>query len=285
MDNLVIAPLQEGRVDGHKGRHAFTSQASCKSDCMLLGDAHIKGTAVEALLEAIHACAAAHGSMDANDAAVPLSFCYQGISKEVGVGGHLHSKKHLLGAVWEDSNEIVQIVTINGANVVQAQLLKQSGPRARDHTTSVLINLGCGFLQHSSMISLQHHPDVQQTNTANYNGRPPFDRPPLSTAKDILGWLRTLKSLATAIPSAAEMEVELWPAPNGSYSLSERLVKPDMPPVCLMGDCDVSDSKTGPQVAPSAADIEDDIFSQLFAQLLQLPPVEVLDVHWEVDCV
>ena len=46
--------------------------------------------------------------------------------------------------------------------------------------------------------------------------------------------LHTLKSLATAIPSAAEMEVELWPAPNGSYSLSERLVKPDMPPVCLM---------------------------------------------------
>jgi hypothetical protein len=51
---------------------------------------------------------------------------------------------------------------------------------------------------------------------------------------DNLCWLHTLKSLATAIPSAAEMEVELWPAPNGSYSLSERLVKPDMPPVCLM---------------------------------------------------
>ena len=51
---------------------------------------------------------------------------------------------------------------------------------------------------------------------------------------DRLHCLHTLKSLATAIPSAAEMEVELWPAPNGSYSLSERLVKPDMPPVCLM---------------------------------------------------
>ena len=44
----------------------------------------------------------------------------------------------------------------------------------------------------------------------------------------------TLKSLATAMPRAAEMEVELCPAPKGSYSLSERLVKPDMPPVCLM---------------------------------------------------
>ena len=53
----------------------------------------------------------------------------------------------------------------------------------------------------------------------------------------------------------------------------------------MQGYCDVSDSQTGPQVPPSAADIVDDILSQLFAQLLQLPPVEVLDVHWEVDCV
>ncbi len=36
------------------------------------------------------------------------------------------------------------------------------------------------------------------------------------------------------MPNAAEMDVELCPAPNGSYSLSARFVKPDMPPVCLM---------------------------------------------------
>jgi hypothetical protein len=35
---------------------------------------------------------------------------------------------------------------------------------------------------------------------------------------------------ATAKPSAAEIEVELCAAPNGSYSLSERLVKPERPP-------------------------------------------------------
>jgi len=59
----------------------------------------------------------------------------------------------------QDSNEIVQVVTINGANVVQAQLLKESRSRARDHATSVLINLGCGFLQHASMMSLQQRPE------------------------------------------------------------------------------------------------------------------------------
>jgi hypothetical protein len=37
---------------------------------------------------------------------------------------------------------------------------------------------------------------------------------------------QTLKSRATAIPRAADMEVEECPAPNGSYSLSNRFVKP-----------------------------------------------------------
>ena len=36
--------------------------------------------------------------------------------------------------------------------------------------------------------------------------------------------------LATAKPKAAEIDVELCAAPNGSYSLSVRLVKPDSPP-------------------------------------------------------
>lgn len=36
----------------------------------------------------------------------------------------------------------------------------------------------------------------------------------------------TLKSRPTAIPKAAETEVELWPAPNGSYSLSLLFVNP-----------------------------------------------------------
>ncbi|GJE62289.1 hypothetical protein MPOCJGCO_4665 [Methylobacterium trifolii] len=38
------------------------------------------------------------------------------------------------------------------------------------------------------------------------------------------------RSRATAMPRAAEIEVEECAAPNGSYSLSLRLVKPDSPP-------------------------------------------------------
>ncbi len=38
------------------------------------------------------------------------------------------------------------------------------------------------------------------------------------------------RSRATAMPRPAEIEVDEWAAPNGSYSLSLRLVKPDRPP-------------------------------------------------------
>ena len=44
----------------------------------------------------------------------------------------------------------------------------------------------------------------------------------------------TLKSAATDMPRAAEMEVELCPAPKGSYSDSSRLVKPEIPLDCRM---------------------------------------------------
>jgi hypothetical protein len=43
-------------------------------------------------------------------------------------------------------------------------------------------------------------------------------------------FLSPFRSRATAMPSPAEIEVELCAAPNGSYSLSARRVKPDRPP-------------------------------------------------------
>ena len=42
------------------------------------------------------------------------------------------------------------------------------------------------------------------------------------------------KSLATASPNAAEIEVELCPVPNTSQSLSHRLGKPQRPSFCLI---------------------------------------------------
>ena len=42
-----------------------------------------------------------------------------------------------------------------------------------------------------------------------------------------------LRSLATAIPRPAEIDVDECPAPNGSNSDSSLLVKPDRPSFCL----------------------------------------------------
>lgn len=89
MHNLVVSPLQEGGVDGAERGHSLTGQPSCKGDRMLLCNTHIKGAAVEASLEAVHAGAATHSSVHTNDAAVSLCLCYQSVSKEVGVGRNL----------------------------------------------------------------------------------------------------------------------------------------------------------------------------------------------------
>ena len=46
----------------------------------------------------------------------------------------------------------------------------------------------------------------------------------------MIRWLRPDKSLTTAIPRAAEIDVAACAAPKGSNSLSLRLVKPESPP-------------------------------------------------------
>ena len=42
--------------------------------------------------------------------------------------------------------------------------------------------------------------------------------------------VRPARSRAVAIPSAAEIDVEAWPAPKASYSDSLRIAKPLTPP-------------------------------------------------------
>jgi len=59
---------------------------------------------------------------------------------------------------------------------------------------------------------------------------PALIEPSPITAMPLPGWPASL--FATANPSAAEIEVDECAAPNGSYSLSDRLVKPDSPPGC-----------------------------------------------------
>ena len=53
-----------------------------------------------------------------------------------------------------------------------------------------------------------------------------------SPMTEIILFVLPSKSLATDIPSPADIEVELCAVPKGSYSLSDLLVNPDSPPPC-----------------------------------------------------
>lgn len=63
---------------------------------------------------------------------------------------------------------------------------------------------------------------------------PPVMAPSPMTAITLLRL--PLMSRPTAMPSPAEMDVDEWPAPKASWSLSERLVNPERPPDCRMVD-------------------------------------------------
>ena len=121
MHDLVVTPLQESGIDCTERGHPLARQPSSKGDSMLLCNAHVKGAAVEALLEAVHACAATHGSMHANDAAVPLCFSYQSVGKEVSVGCNLH--KH---TAWSKSGTICSDMMCADAAILSLCLGKQS---------------------------------------------------------------------------------------------------------------------------------------------------------------
>ena len=42
MNQLVIGPLQEGRIDGHHGLETIAGSTGCEGQCMLFGDPDIK---------------------------------------------------------------------------------------------------------------------------------------------------------------------------------------------------------------------------------------------------
>jgi hypothetical protein len=55
VDDLVVAALQEGGVDGAEGREALAREARRKGDGVLLRDSHVIGALGEVLLKAVQA--------------------------------------------------------------------------------------------------------------------------------------------------------------------------------------------------------------------------------------
>ena len=84
MDDLVIATLQEGGVDGAEGLEPLTGQPRGECHGVLLCDADVEDAVVEARVESVKAGATTHGRVDPDDARVPLRLRDQSVRKDIG---------------------------------------------------------------------------------------------------------------------------------------------------------------------------------------------------------
>ncbi|CAG9212845.1 hypothetical protein PSP6_310082 [Paraburkholderia tropica] len=191
VDQLVVAALQEGRVDRDHRLEALGCETARERHRVLLGDADVEVTVREALLELDHARALAHGRRDADDAAVQLGRIAQPFAEHLRVGllggrgrrldafgrvelagtvvqdrvgfGELvalaflrHHVQELRAAQFLDvlqrGDQRVEVVTVDRADVVEAEFFEQRG--RHDHALRVLFELA-GEIEHRRRVT-QH---------------------------------------------------------------------------------------------------------------------------------
>ena len=185
VDHLVIAALQEGRVDGAERLHPVSSETGGEGYRVLLGDADVIDPLGEALGHQVNAGAGRHGGGDGDDAVVLLGALQElrpehlGVGGGVGLGLGLLARDHVeaddavilvggvlgggvalallrdhvdqhgavvdLADVLQHLDEVVHVVAVNGADIVEAELLEQGA--AGGHAAGVLLGLARGFLQ------------------------------------------------------------------------------------------------------------------------------------------
>ena len=86
MDDLVVAALQEGRIDRAERLVTFGRKTGCKCHRMLLGDADVEGAVGEGLGEDVDAGSRRHRRGDADDLLVLLGFLDQALAEHVLIG-------------------------------------------------------------------------------------------------------------------------------------------------------------------------------------------------------
>src|SRR5699024_5730589 len=84
MNQLIVGPLQKGRVNSHDGLFLVTDQAGNKSHRMLFGNTHVKITARKALFELDQATALAHGGSNTVQTAVLVRAITDPLTKHLG---------------------------------------------------------------------------------------------------------------------------------------------------------------------------------------------------------
>ncbi len=92
MHQLIIGPLQEGRVDGDHRLHAFAGHAGGEGDGMLFGDADVEVALWIAFGELDQAGALAHGRRDAEQTRILRGGIAQPFAEDLGIA--------LAGLAW-----------------------------------------------------------------------------------------------------------------------------------------------------------------------------------------
>ena len=165
MHDLVVAALQEGGVDGAERLVAFGRKTGGKGHRMLLGDADVEGAVGERLVEDVDAGARRHGRGDADDLVVLLRFLDEALAEHVLIGRRvrlglglraggdveLDHRMIFVGGgfrraialallrhdmdqdraglhvahVLQNGQQMVEIVAVDRADIVEAELLEQ----------------------------------------------------------------------------------------------------------------------------------------------------------------
>ena len=165
MDHLIIAALQEGRIDRAKRLVALGRQSRGKGHRMLFGNADIEGAGRINLAEPVKAGAGRHRRGNGDDLRVMSGFGNQALGKNIGVGGRiglrlgLRASHHIEGGdtvifigrgfsrciafallrdhmqqdrtcavvtdVFENRQQMVEIMAVDRTDIKKAQLLEQ----------------------------------------------------------------------------------------------------------------------------------------------------------------
>ena len=87
VDDLVVGPLQEGRVDRRHRLAALEREAAGQQHRLLLGDADVEVPVRERLLQQAEPRARVHRGGDPQDPVVALAFAHQRLAEHLGVLG------------------------------------------------------------------------------------------------------------------------------------------------------------------------------------------------------
>lgn len=185
MHNLIVAPLQKGRIDRAKGLHPARSQTGTERHRMLLGDPHIETPFRKPVMEQVQPRPVRHRRRDRNNPCIPLRLGDQALCKDLGIGRRvrrrlgLHPGQHIelrgrMAPVLrrlcrgialalarqhmdqhrprrprlhraQDGQQLIKVMSVNRADIGESQFLEQRAPDG--HALQHLLRPPCALLQ------------------------------------------------------------------------------------------------------------------------------------------